>query len=324
MAEHHRPGTLDPHRELDSITLTGIRARGFHGVYDSERAEGQDFVVDATVWLDFASAAASDSVENTVHYGVLAEEIAAAIAGDPVDLIETLAERIAAVALAHAAVHRVRITVHKPSAPITVPFDDVSVTITRDRPAHTAVLALGSNLGDRESSIRGAVRDLSATPGIRVRRVSDLLETPALTLTGVDESAPAYLNAVAIIDTTLDPLALLDALHGIEHGRGRVRTTRWANRTLDIDIVTYDAVARSDERLTLPHPRAAERDFVLAPWLQVDPHAELPGHGPVADLLAALDRAAPTGNPGDASRPGDATDADASAADPIPGEQDHP
>lgn len=118
---------------LDRITLTGLTAHAHHGVYDHERRDGQRFVVDLEVELDFRAAAASDDLAATVHYGVLADEVVAAIERDPVDLIETLAERIANVALAHQPVQRVTVTVHKPEAPITVPFTDVSVTIVRSR-----------------------------------------------------------------------------------------------------------------------------------------------------------------------------------------------
>jgi len=119
---------------LDSITLTGLRAAGHHGVFEHERTEGQEFIIDVTVWLDCAAAAASDALERTIHYGVLAEEVVAAVERNPVDLIETVAERIAAVVLEHRPARRVRVTLHKPSAPITVPFADVAVTITRARP----------------------------------------------------------------------------------------------------------------------------------------------------------------------------------------------
>ncbi|MBH0023115.1 dihydroneopterin aldolase [Salinibacterium sp. SWN248] len=120
---------------LDEITLTGLRATAFHGVFDHERRDGQVFVIDATVYLDFAAAARTDDLDRTIHYGVLAEEIVAAVESNPVDLIETVAERIAAVVLAHEAAVSTKITLHKPEAPITVPFTDVSVTITRQRPA---------------------------------------------------------------------------------------------------------------------------------------------------------------------------------------------
>lgn len=117
----------------DHLTLTGLRAFGRHGVFSEERENGQEFILDLIVWVDFAAAASGDALEKTVHYGVLAEEVVAAVERDPVDLIETVAERVAGVVLAHPAATAVRVTVHKPRAPITVPFSDVSVTITRVR-----------------------------------------------------------------------------------------------------------------------------------------------------------------------------------------------
>jgi dihydroneopterin aldolase len=117
----------------DRIVLTGLRATGHHGVFEHERRDGQDFVVDVTVHLDLREAGGSDDLERTVHYGVLAERVVAAIEVDPVDLIETLAERIAAIVLEFPAAHSTEVTVHKPQAPITVPFDDVAVTIVRGR-----------------------------------------------------------------------------------------------------------------------------------------------------------------------------------------------
>ena len=117
----------------DRITLTGLRASAFHGVLEHERRTGQVFIIDVTVWLDLEAAAAGDDLDLTVHYGELAEEVVAAVETEPVDLIETVAERVANVALAHAPVQRVEVTVHKPSAPIAVPFSDVAVTIVRSR-----------------------------------------------------------------------------------------------------------------------------------------------------------------------------------------------
>jgi 2-amino-4-hydroxy-6-hydroxymethyldihydropteridine diphosphokinase len=147
-----------------------------------------------------------------------------------------------------------------------------------------AILSLGSNLGDRERNIREAVADLAAVPGIEVLATSGLVETAALKPQGVDDSAPAYLNAIAQVSTTLEPSALLEATARIEQGHGRVRVERWGDRTLDIDIITFGALQQHDERLTLPHPRAHERAFVLVPWLQVDADATLPGIGRI-DLL---------------------------------------
>ena len=118
---------------LDRIELRGLRVRGHHGVYDFEREQGQDFVIDVTLHLSLREAAASDDVTDTVHYGELADQVVAIAAGEPVNLIETLAERTAAVALADARVQRAEVTVHKPSAPIDATFDDVAVSIVRER-----------------------------------------------------------------------------------------------------------------------------------------------------------------------------------------------
>ena len=115
------------------LTLTGLRATGHHGVFEHERRDGQEFVVDLTVVADLSAAADTDELDKTLHYGILAEQVVAAIERDPVDLIETLAERIATLVLDFPAADSVTVTVHKPHAPITVPFDDVSVTITRSR-----------------------------------------------------------------------------------------------------------------------------------------------------------------------------------------------
>ncbi|RZS64347.1 dihydroneopterin aldolase [Agromyces ramosus] len=120
-------------RTRDRITLTGVRVRAHHGVFDVEREQGQEFVIDVSVAIDLSAAASGDDLGRTVHYGELAEAVVAAVERDPVDLIETVAERVAAVALAHPAVEEVEVTVHKPEAPIEVPFADVAVTIVRGR-----------------------------------------------------------------------------------------------------------------------------------------------------------------------------------------------
>lgn len=117
----------------DELTLTGLRVHANHGVFDFEREAGQEFVIDLTAWLDLATPGASDELAATVNYGELALEVADAVRGDAVNLIETVAERVASVVLAHRQVAEVRVTIHKPNAPIEVPFDDVAVTITRSR-----------------------------------------------------------------------------------------------------------------------------------------------------------------------------------------------
>lgn len=147
-----------------------------------------------------------------------------------------------------------------------------------------AVLALGANLGDPGQAIRGAMDALDACPGIAVIGRSSVYRTAPV---GGPEQ-PDFMNAVVVVETTLDPLALLACAHAVEQQWQRTRDVRWGPRTLDVDVIVIDALVSDDPALTLPHPRAAERAFVLVPWLEVDPHAVLAGT-PIRDLLARLD-----------------------------------
>jgi dihydroneopterin aldolase len=126
---HQSRGT----RSRDTVALLGIRARGHHGVLPEERRDGQEFVVDVTMTLDTTVAAASDSLDDTVDYAVVGADVVAIIEGDPVDLVETLAQRVADAVLRHSRVQEVEVVVHKPEAPVGVPFGDVVVTVTRGR-----------------------------------------------------------------------------------------------------------------------------------------------------------------------------------------------
>jgi 2-amino-4-hydroxy-6-hydroxymethyldihydropteridine diphosphokinase len=160
------------------------------------------------------------------------------------------------------------------------------MTPTTTNVRHGAVIAFGANLGDRAATIRAAASDIDALEGTSLIVLSSLVESAAVKLQGVDFDAPEYLNAVALVETALEPHDLLDALNVIEKTHGRERHERWGDRTLDLDIITYDILEMSDDRLTLPHPRAAERSFVLAPWLELDPDAAIPGRGNANELIA--------------------------------------
>jgi 2-amino-4-hydroxy-6-hydroxymethyldihydropteridine diphosphokinase len=150
-----------------------------------------------------------------------------------------------------------------------------------------AVVAFGANLGDREPTIASAVRALAETPDVTLVEVSPVYETPAIKDSGVDRDAPTYLNGVAIVETSLEPHALLDVLQAIEAEHGRVRDEHWGDRTLDLDLIDFGGRVSFDERLELPHPRAWQRAFVLQPWLDVEPEAVLAGRGPIAELRRA-------------------------------------
>lgn len=288
--------------DSDLITLTGLVARGHHGVLPGERRDGQDFVVDAALELDLRAAAATGDLTRTVHYGELATALADAVRRDPVDLIETLAERLARICLADPRVEAARVTVHKPHAPIPEAFADVAVTVRRTRaelwPApREGVLALGANLGDREATLAAAVADLAAVDGLTVLGVSPVVETDPVLEPG-SAPQPDYLNVVVAVRSTLTPQALLAACLEVEREHGRERRAggeRWAARTLDVDVVSYGGLVLDTPDLRLPHPRAAGRAFVLVPWFALDPEARLGPTARVADLLAALPPGATAG-----------------------------
>lgn len=151
-----------------------------------------------------------------------------------------------------------------------------------------AVLALGANLGDKRKTIETAIEQLAAQKKIRVLERSPLVESVALTETGLDDSMPKYLNGVIKIATQLRPKKLLQEIARIENLHGRIRLRKWDSRTLDIDIITYEDVFKSSKHLTIPHPRAHQRAFVLVPWSLMDPDALLPGHGKVSDLAESM------------------------------------
>lgn len=150
------------------------------------------------------------------------------------------------------------------------------------------LLAFGANLGDRGETIRVAQQELAVAEGIADLVASPLRETVALTPEGPDPDAPSYLNGVATAETTLSPHELLDLVQAVEAKHGRIRDEHWGDRTLDIDIILFGGRVVKDERLQIPHPHAHARDFVLAPWLDLDASAVLMGHGRVAELLARV------------------------------------
>lgn len=323
MTVHTRPYVKDG-IELDQIAVQGIRVTGYHGVLDTER-EGQVFYADIVAHVNSRTAAARDDVAHTVNYSDMADRAAEVLAGKPAQLIESVAERIARAVLDMDGVECVDVTVHKPHAPLHVEFKDVSVAIRRDlsdgslwadkrigssagqsddpldigvnpvrdimdvRPVQPvgAVIAMGGNVGDVEATFRAALTELDRVTGIRVLNVSPLVRTAPEG--GVDQ--PDYLNAVMRVQTSLSPRELLGACNGVEVLHGRDRSVPGAARTLDLDIVSYDGVIGETHDLTLPHPRAHLRGFVMIPWSHMEPGAVLEPYGPVVDIArqAGLD-----------------------------------
>ncbi|MBE4695551.1 2-amino-4-hydroxy-6-hydroxymethyldihydropteridine diphosphokinase [Brevibacterium casei] len=285
----------------DRIALRGLTVRGNHGVFDFEKRDGQDFVIDVTLHASTAAAAATDDIADTIHYGELAEDVARIVEDNTFDLIETLAEAIAAHCLT--LTERVEVVVHKPSAPIERTFADVTVTVDRSRetaaradgsdPASaSAYLSLGANLGEAATTLDEAVAALDRHPRISVASRSSLYRTAPWG--GVEQND--FLNLGVIVETTLPPRELLAVCQGIEVACGRTRELRWGPRTLDIDVIAYTVrgvdVVLDSAALTLPHPRAHERAFVLVPWAEIAPDTVVDsptGPRPIAEAIASLD-----------------------------------
>ena len=322
-----------------------------HGVYDFERARDQRFSADIVMWVE--TAGATDDIAATVSYADIADEAMAVLTGTAVDLIETLAETIAARVMSHEGVVGTEVTVHKPDAPIDHPFADVSVTVRAGQtdamplslslkgiyeaedgsvltgeieayghaqapspaeqeqsgalptrrdvqaahaaPAHDAarpehlgsrrvVLAIGGNLGDVPVTLMHTVEALSYMEGFQIDDVSPIMRTKPVLAPG-QAPQPDYWNAVVVGSAIATPDELFAQTSRIERELGRERHERWGARTVDIDIIQIEGLASSDPVLTLPHPRAKERAFVLAPWLLCEPDAVLEGVGRVSDLL---------------------------------------
>jgi len=262
---------------LDRIDITGLTVTTVVGALPHEREIAQPLRIDVSVVVDLRDAGRSDELGDTVHYGLVTEQVAA-IAREHKDvLLERLADRMAEVVIGFDRVEAVELTVTKLRPPIGEHVETTSVRIRRTaadfdvRPSsvHRAVVALGSNLGDREEQLRFALGRLG---GIVDR--SQVFETDPV---GGPEGQGAYLNMVVAVDTPLDPFAFLRRCHRIEHEARRERDVRWGPRTLDIDVLFYDDVTMSSPELTIPHPRINERRFVLAPLAEVAPERCPPG-----------------------------------------------
>lgn len=287
----------------DRIELRGLTVRGNHGVFDFEKREGQDFVIDVILHTSVAAAATSDDIEDTIHYGELAEDVAHIVEDNTFDLIETLAARIAEHCLSLA--EHVEVVVHKPSAPIQRSFNDVSVSVVRSRAnadgtddiadtesAETeAYLNLGANLGDAAHTLSQAVEALDRHPRITVMKQSSRYRTAPWG--GIEQND--FLNLGLIVSTSLPAIELLAVAQGIEVACGRTRELRWGPRTLDIDLIRFgtegEELVLDTPNLTLPHPRAHERAFVLAPWAELVEDTEIAtptGRRSIVTILSEL------------------------------------
>jgi dihydroneopterin aldolase / 2-amino-4-hydroxy-6-hydroxymethyldihydropteridine diphosphokinase len=259
------------HFMIDRIELRGLRLVTIIGVLDHERQSPQPLELDIVLHTDLTDACQNDELGDTVNYGEVCELVEKVAAQQHDLLLERFAGRIAEAILTQPRVEEVEISVRKLRPPIPSDVATSGITIRRTRLGtiafdaghHRAILALGSNLGDRLGYLRHAVRNLG-----HVVAQSQVYETAPI---GGPENQGAYLNMVIVVDTPLDPFALLRRCQRVEATAGRERKVHWGPRTLDVDILFHDDVRLDSPGLVIPHPRINNRRFVLGPLSEVAP-----------------------------------------------------
>jgi dihydroneopterin aldolase / 2-amino-4-hydroxy-6-hydroxymethyldihydropteridine diphosphokinase len=262
---------------MDQILIDDLRVLTVIGALPHEREARQPLRVDLSMSVDLRDAGRSDELDDTVHYGLVAERVVELAEQSKHILLERLAADIADAVLAFDRVEEVDVTVTKLRPPVETPLVSTAVRMVRTRAEaqvpplhrHTAIVALGSNLGDREDYLRHAVRELG-----NVTAMSQVFETEPV---GGPDAQGAYLNMVVSVETSLDPYAFIRRCQRIEAGALRQRVVHWGPRTLDVDLLFYDDVTITSDELTVPHPRIAERRFVLAPLSEIAPERCPPG-----------------------------------------------
>lgn len=268
---------------MDKILIRGLEISACHGVKDFEKTEPQPFVFDADLYYDFGAAYRSDDLTDTLNYSEACKIIAATAAGRSFNLIEKLVYECAYAVMDKLPAKKMILTVYKPQAPMKQKFSSVGVTAEVER--NTVYLSLGSSEGDRKKYLGAALNALDAHPLIKLKKVSSFIETEPYG--GV--ASNRFLNCAAEIETLLTPQVLLSFAQEVEARNGRTRARRWADRTLDIDIIFFGKKVIAEDNLIIPHPDYARRGFVLEPLCEIAPAFVCPVYRKsVKDLLCNL------------------------------------
>ena len=266
----------------DEIHVENLEVFANHGVFPEETRLGQKFLLSLTMYVDARPAGKADCLEQSVHYGEVSAFMTRWMQENTRKLIESAAEGLAEALLLHYPLLRgVTLELKKPWAPVGLPLETVSVKITRFW--HTAYLGLGSNMGDKQAYLDGAVKALNEVPGCEVEQVSTYLVTEPYG--GVEQDD--FLNACLRLRTLLPPQELLDRMHDIEQAAHRERIVHWGPRTLDLDILLYDDEVLETQTLVIPHPELHLREFVLRPMAEIAPWKRHPILGKTMAQLAA-------------------------------------
>ncbi len=255
------------YKERDYIFIENLEVFAYHGVLEEEKQKGQKFFLTLKLYLDLTDAGHSDDLDYSVDYADVCHRVTELMNEHKYYLIEAVVDYVTTrLLIEYPLIKGIDVKLSKPEAPIGLPFENVSVNISRGW--HTAYIALGSNIGDKETYIREAIEEFDKNPMCRVKTVSDLIVTPPYGYTEQDE----FLNGAMEIETLLTPYELLNFAHFVEEGADRVREIHWGPRTLDVDIVFYDDLVTEDKNLLIPHPEMHKREFVLKPLRQIAPY----------------------------------------------------
>ena len=256
---------------MDKIKITGLKVFAHHGVFPEETKNGQDFYVNATLYLDCKAAGMSDDLTKSVHYGEVCHFITKFMQKHTYLLIESVAEQTTKQLLfEYPLIERIEFELCKPHAPMGLPFENVSVTM--ERGWHTVYIAIGSNMGEKAAYIDNGIKELSKIPEIKIENISDMIVTKPYG--GVEQDD--FVNGALKLRTLFTPQELLEVLHQVEAHANRERIIRWGPRTLDLDIIFYDDLVYEDDDLIIPHVDMANRTFVLKPLLDLCPNKRHP------------------------------------------------
>ena len=255
----------------DEIIISGLKIFAWHGVYEEEKEKGQNFIVNAKLSLDTSLAGESDSLEDSVDYGKVCLFINDFMRINRFNLLEAVANQMARkIMVRFPMTQSVELEVMKPEAPIPLPFENVSVKITRSW--HRTYIATGSNMGDSEDLIENAIANLDSDENCRVIKKSKMYRSKPYG--GVEQDD--FYNSVFCMDTLYSPIELLTRLQEEEKDANRERLVKWGPRTLDLDIIYYDDEIVEREHLRIPHVDMTNRDFVLLPLSEVAPYKRHP------------------------------------------------
>lgn len=252
---------------MDKMYIRDLELFGYHGVFEEEKRLGQKFVISLELDLDLKCAGRTGDLTKSVHYGELCEKVEKEFLRESYDLIETVALNLADFILReYKIINGVKVFLKKPWAPVKKHLDTVEIMIERKR--HKVYIGLGSNMGDKEKNLNDAINRICQEKDITLIKRSTFIITEPWGYLEQEE----FLNGVIEINTTLEPEELMDLLLQIESDLKRERVIKWGPRIIDLDILMYDDVISSNEKIILPHPRMHQREFVLKSLNEIAPY----------------------------------------------------